>query len=307
LFQKVAADNPLAYARGYAKMKSIGIIANPQKPVAAQTVRRLKQLLRGAGVTAHLEHEAAKILGFGNRGATVPQLSKTCDLLVVLGGDGTILRVARELHGAATPILGVNLGSLGFLTSTPLKKLESAVRSVLRGECTLSSRATLQMRVRRGKRSFPTQHALNDVVLSRSSVSRVVKVEVSVDGQLLTAYYCDGIIFATPTGSTAYSMSAGGPILTPETKAFVITPICPHPFNDRPLVVPFGTVATVRLLSVAGKPLLTVDGQVQKMLKVEDVVEITGGTRTVQLVTLRGRSYYDVLREKLKWSGLDAA
>jgi NAD+ kinase len=288
-------------------MKSIGIIANPQKPVAAQTVRRLKQLLRDAGVAAHLEREAAKVLGFGNRGETVQQLSKSSELLIVLGGDGTILRVARELRGAATPILGVNLGSLGFLTSTPLEKLEAAVRAVLRGDCTLSSRSTLQMRVRRGTRVFPTHYALNDVVLSRSSVSRVVKVEVSVDEQLLTAYYCDGIIFATPTGSTAYSMSAGGPILTPETRAFVITPICPHPFNDRPLVVPFDAKATVRVLSVAGRPLLTVDGQVQKLLRMQDAVEITGGNRTVQLVTLRGRSYYDVLREKLKWSGLDAA
>ncbi len=288
-------------------MQTIGIIANPQKPVAAETVRRLKQLLRRAGGTSHLERETARILGFGNRGATVPQLSKTCDLLIVLGGDGTILCVARELNGATTPILGVNLGSLGFLTSTPLEKLESAVRAVLRGEFTLSSRATLQMRVRRGARRFPIHYALNDVVLSRGSVSRVVKVEVSVDGQLLTEYYCDGIIFATPTGSTAYSMSAGGPILTPETSAFVITPICPHPFNDRPLVVPSDASATVRLMGVAGKPLLTVDGQVQKLLKMDDVVEITGGARRVQLVTLRGRSYYEVLREKLKWSGLSSA
>jgi NAD+ kinase len=287
-------------------MKSIGIIANPQKPIAAPTLRRLKQLLQRAGVRTHLERETAKILGFGNRGATVPQLSKICGLLIVLGGDGTILRVARQLRGAATPILGVNLGSLGFLTSIPLEQMQTAVRAVLRGDFTLSRRATLQMRMRRGARSFAPQFALNDVVLSRSSVSRVVKLQVSVDAQLLTAYLCDGVIFATPTGSTAYSMSAGGPILTPETFAFVITPICPHPFNDRPLVVPANATATVRLLGVAGKPLLTVDGQVQKLLRTDDVVEITGGARSVQLVTLRGRSYYDVLREKLKWSGISS-
>jgi NAD+ kinase len=283
-------------------MNAIGIVANPHKASAADTVRRLQKLLTAAGIAVRLESGTARLVGEKTGRETVSQLANHTDLLIVLGGDGTMLRVARELEGSPTPILGVNLGSLGFLTSTPLGKIDAAVRAVLKGQFTVSRRSTLKVCLYRRSRKVTERHALNDVVLTRGEVSRVLRIDVGIGGNSLAEYGCDGIIFATPTGSTAYSLSAAGPILDPEARAYVVTPICPHPVTYRPLVVPHETVVTARPVSETGRPLLTVDGQVQTALQVNDVVELCGSARTVQLVTLRGRSYYDVLREKLKWS-----
>lgn len=285
--------------------KTIGIAVHSGKPMSRDRLGELLRLLASRGVTVMLEPEAAGIAGLANEARKLPEIGRKADLVIVLGGDGTILRVARELEDAQVPILGVNLGSLGFLTSVRGEDISAAVAATLQGRYEVSERQTVQASLFRGGRQIETHWALNDVVLSRSAFSRIVRLRIAVDDELLTEYMCDGMIFATATGSTAYSLSAGGPILLPTAGGFVITPICPHALSNRPVVVGEQSVVRSRVVSAAGELLLTVDGQVQVRMEVADEVEVRRGARPVKLATPPGHSYFDVLRQKLKWSGVN--
>jgi NAD+ kinase len=283
--------------------KTVGIVAHAGKPEARDRLLELLAVLDESSLPVLLEQEAAALVGKPKLARSLKEIGKTADLVIVLGGDGTMLRVARELDGSATPILGVNLGNLGFLTSVRGDNLRAPVRAVLRGEYAVSERHTLQTAlIRRGKRQ-EAHRALNDVVISRGAFSRIVRLRLSVDRELLTEYVCDGMIFATATGSTAYSLSAGGPILVPTARALIITPICPHALSNRSVIA--GDKSAVRCLvaSAAAELLLTIDGQVQLPMEVGDEVEVRQSPRTVRLITPKGHSYFQVLREKLKWSG----
>ena len=283
--------------------KTVGVAAHGGKPESRDHVFELLALLSENKVNVLLEQEAAALADKPNVGQSLNEIGKTADLVIVLGGDGTILRVARELEGSATPIFGVNMGSLGFLTSVRAERLREAVGEILRGEYQISERHMLQTTLMRGGQRMETHHALNDVVISRGAFSRVVRLHLSIDGEMLTEYVCDGMIFATATGSTAYSLSAGGPILVPTARALIITPICPHALSNRSVIAGEGSAIRCRVASAAGELLLTVDGQVQLRMQVGDEVEVRQSPRTVQLVTPKGHSYFEVLREKLKWSG----
>jgi NAD+ kinase len=197
----------------------------------------------------------------------------------------------------------VALVRLGFLTSVRSNALTKAIGAVLSGEYDITERQVLRATLlRRGKR-LETSDALNDVVVSRSAFSRIVRLRLTIDSELLTEYMCDGMIFATATGSTAYSMSAGGPILLPHTRGFVISPICPHALSNRSVIASADSVARCRVMSAAGELLLTVDGQVQSRIRVGDEVEVRRSPRTVHLATPKGQTYFELLRRKLKWSG----
>jgi NAD+ kinase len=250
-----------------------------------------------------LESDTAALVGQGRDGIKLAQLGRRADMIVVLGGDGTILRAARELEDATPLVLGVNIGGLGFLTSVRSGDMTAALDQILSGRYAVSERHTLQATVRRKGRKPQIHHALNDAVISRSAFSRVVRLRLSIDGALLTDYVCDGMIFATATGSTAYSLSAGGPILLPTTDAWIVTPICPHALSNRSVIVGRKSVLRCETRSAAGDLLLTVDGQVQVRLRVGDEVEVRPDARRVRLVVTGGHSYFDVLRQKLKWSG----
>ena len=281
----------------------VGIAANPEKPQARACLTRLLQLLRHRKVAALLDHQAAAAVHQPKAGCAVREIGRKADLLIVLGGDGTMLRVARELGGAATPIFGINLGRLGFLTSVRSNALAEAVGAVLRGEYDVTKRQVLRTTLlRRGKR-LETSDALNDAVVSRSAFSRIVRLRLTIDGELLTEYMCDGMIFATATGSTAYSLSAGGPIMLPHAHGFVISPICPHALSNRSVIASPDSVARCRVMSAAGELLLTVDGQVQSRMRVGDEVEVRRSPHAVHLATPKGQSYFELLRRKLKWSG----
>jgi NAD+ kinase len=283
--------------------RTVGIAAHAGKPASRDRLIELLALLGQSQVNVLLEAEAAALADKPKAAQTLKEIGQTADLVIVLGGDGTILHVARELEGSATPILGVNLGSLGFLTSVRAEQLQEAVREVLRGEYQISERQMLQTALVRDGRPLETHHALNDVVISRGAFSRVVRLHLSVDGELLTEYVCDGMIFATATGSTAYSLSAGGPILVPTARALIITPICPHALSNRSVIAGEGSTIRCQVASAAGELLLTVDGQVPLRMQVGDEVDVRQSPRTTQLVTPKGHSYFGVLREKLKWSG----
>ena len=283
--------------------KVVGIAANPDKPQASACLARLLRLLRDRKVTALLDHQAATIARHPKAGCAVHKIGRKADLLIVLGGDGTMLRVVRELGGAATPIFGINLGRLGFLTGVRSNALVEAVGAVLRGEYDVTERQLLRITLLRHGKCLETSNALNDAVVSRSAFSRIVRLRLAIDGELLTEYMCDGLIFATATGSTAYSMSAGGPILLPHVRAFVISPICPHALSNRSIIVSPKSVVRCQVLSAAGELLLTVDGQVQSRMRVGDEVEVRASPHTVRLATPKGQSYFELLRQKLKWSG----
>ncbi len=284
-------------------MNTIGIAANIGKPESRDRLFELLKVLTAHNVTTLLEQEAAALAGRPNDSLTLAEIGQRADMVFVLGGDGTILRVARDLGGAATPMLGINLGSLGFLTSVRSDDLTGATKQILRGEYEISERFTIQTTLRRGGQKLDSQPALNDAVISRGAFSRIVRLRVSIDGELLTEYVCDGMIFATPTGSTAYSLSAGGPILLPGARACIVTPICPHALSNRSVIAGEDSVVLCKVASAAGELLLTIDGQVQMRMQVGDEVEVCRSPRAVRLVMPKGQTYFDVLRQKLKWSG----
>lgn len=283
--------------------KTIGVIAHVGKTEARARLLELLAVLDESKLRVLLERQAAVLAGKPKLAQTLKDIGKAADLMIVLGGDGTILRVARELEGAGTPILGVNLGNLGFLTSVRGDKLKAPVRAILRGQYEISERQTLQTTLIRGGKRQQAHRALNDVVISRGAFSRIVRLRLSIDEQLLTEYECDGMIFATATGSTAYSLSAGGPILVPTARALIITPICPHALSNRSVIAGETSVIRCHAARAAGELSLTVDGQVQSRMEVGDEVEVRQSLRSVRLVTPKGHSYFGVLREKLKWSG----
>lgn len=278
-----------------------GLLARVDKPQAAALIRSLGEELGRRGVDVLLEKRTAELTGA--RGFDEQELAASCDLLVVLGGDGTILRALHGMRGAVPPVLGINLGSLGFLTGVHSDEWPKAVESIAAGDFQLSARTLLRVEIERAGQVVESFTGLNDAVVSRGQHSQLIKVDVRVDGEELCVYNADGLIVATPTGSTAYSMSAGGPLLLPESACFVITPICPHVLTARSTVV--ADTARLELRLVGGGPGVTVnvDGQEIRALGPGDVLRISRAEERLRLATLPGRTFSDVLREKLKWSG----
>jgi NAD+ kinase len=229
-------------------------------------------------------------------------LARQVDLLVVFGGDGTMLRVAREIAGSRTPVLGVNIGGLGFLTAVPSSNLPQALKCVWNGQFKFESRVLLQASGRCGG-GLLHQTALNDIVIGRGIASRLIELDVSVDGDPLTRYRCDGLIVSSPTGSTAYSLAAGGAVVFPTADVFALTPICPHTLSNRSLILPL--TATIEVKVVGAKPatILSVDGQVVSELVAGDRITVRRARRTVRLMHLAGSSFCGTLRCKLHWRG----
>jgi NAD+ kinase len=225
------------------------------------------------------------------------------DLLVVLGGDGTILSAVRSLRGAELPVLGVNLGRLGFLTEVTLSELYPVMQRLLEGKTALETRASLSAAIERGGQQIREYVVLNDVVLNKGALARISDFEVRVDGRYLTNYQADGLIIATPTGSTAYSLSAGGAIVTPDLPAILLTPICPHTLTHRPIILRDSSQIEVRLVSKNGDVFLTLDGQEGFELTERDVVRVQKSDRRALLVRTLARDHFQVLRTKLMWGG----
>lgn len=282
--------------------RRLGLIVNHGKPGAAEIVAPLADTLAEAGIPVGLEAETARLIG-RESAETVADLARTCGLLVVLGGDGTILQVLHQLRDELPPILGINLGTLGFLTGVAAAAWEDAVQAIVEGTYQLSRRTLLDVEVRRGAETVHRHLALNDAVISRGERSHLIRLNVFVDRATLSEYNADGLIVATPTGSTAYSLSAGGPVLTPDSGAFVITPICPHVLTMRPVLV-----SDRSLISITPSPnqpdiFLNLDGQVLLRIAPDERIRITKAPQTLSLAMLPGMSHFEVLRQKLKWSG----
>ena len=278
-----------------------GILARTDKPQSAGLVRSLSEALTARGVEVLLEKRTAELAG--GEGVDDRQLAAACDLLIVLGGDGTILRALHRMRGAVPPIFGINVGSLGFLTGVSGEDWSRAVDSIAAGDFRLSTRTLLRVELERDGRTAETFTGLNDAVVSRGHHSQLIKVEVRIDGEELSVYHADGLIVATPTGSTAYSMSAGGPLLLPDSACFVITPICPHVLTNRSTVVADTARLELRLVGPGPGVTVNVDGQEIREFGPADVLRISRAEERLQLATLPGRTFSGVLRDKLKWSG----
>ena len=278
-----------------------GIVARADKPEAAALTRSLMEALGTRGVEVLLEARTAEAVGA--RGVDEQQLGAACDLLIVLGGDGTIQRALHRVRGEVPPIFGINVGSLGFLTGVHGEEWPKAVESIAAGDFRLSARTMLRVELVRGGATVEALTGLNDAVVSRGQHSQLIKVAVHIDDEELSVYHADGLIVATPTGSTAYSMSAGGPLLLPDSACFVITPICPHVLTNRSTVV--SDHARLELRLVGGGPGVTVnvDGQEIRDFGPGDVLRISRAAEKLRLATLPGRTFSGVLRDKLKWSG----
>jgi NAD+ kinase len=286
-------------------VNTIGVLARPGLAQAAPVLSSLVQWLRSRGVRACLDDATAALGGPSVSGACLVasgrEMAGLADALVVLGGDGTLLAASRLLE-RPIPVLGVNFGSLGFLTEVTLPELYPALESVLTGQYEYEDRRLLRAVVRRQGRADVTADVLNDVVLTKAGPSRIIEVDLAVDGRFVSAFRADGIIVSSPTGSTAYNLAAGGPILHPLLPAVVVTPICPHMLANRPLVVGSEAHIELRLRAARDVEVYTaLDGQETFAFADGDSVLVTGSPQRLKLVKAPGRDYYEILRTKLKW------
>lgn len=282
-------------------MKRIGIVAKTDREEARAMVPRLLDWCAERRLAPVLEKETAGLVpGRPAVAVAKPELAAQVDVLLVLGGDGTLLSMARLVGDLNVPILGVNLGGLGFLTALTVDELFPALEALLRGELAVEERMMLTARVTRQGERLSEYVALNDVVITKSAMSRIINLDVSVEGQFATAYRADGLIVSTPTGSTAYCLSAGGPIVFPTMDAVVLTPICSHTLTNRPIVLPARLPVDVTLQSDQDV-MLTLDGQVGFHLKRGDRVEIRQAAARIRLLRDPQKHFFSVLRTKLKW------
>ena len=283
-------------------IRTAGIVCKPVKEMVSSVVPTLIEWLGARNVQAYLDPHTADTLKLPARGLRREEMGGKIDWLIVLGGDGTLLAAARAMGANQVPILAVNLGGLGFLTSVTLDELYPVLEKVLAGTANLSGRMMLQAEILHDGKTSDKQIALNDAVANKAALARMLDFDVHVDGHHVGRYRADGLIVATPTGSTAYSLAAGGPIIHPDLDAFVITPICPHMLTNRPLVVP--DTARVELdFAPSHEPVyLTMDGQIGFQLDAKDRVVITKSQHKVQVVKPPTMTYYEILRSKLRWS-----
>ncbi len=281
-------------------IKTAGIISKPGSPQAGNLVPELIQWLEARSIQVRCDEHTAAYAGrrdFFPREA-VPE---NADLVIVLGGDGTLLAAARAIGGRETPLLAVNLGGLGFLTALTVEELFPELERALRNEHRIAKRRFLDCQLVRGEQTVAEYRALNDVVVTKASIARMIDIETFIDNNFMCAYKADGLIVATPTGSTAYSLSAGGPIIFPSVGALSVTPICPHMLTNRPVVVPDSSLVSLICRAGDDAAYLTIDGQVGEPLKNGDKVLCRSSAHALRLVRPPKMRFFDVLRSKLKW------
>ncbi len=278
-------------------------MGNPEKAACAEIVRLAARLIARTGRKIFCDPATAKI---ANLKCPVfpdaPALASKTDLIIVFGGDGTMLHAARDIAGFRTPILGVNIGALGFLTAVSSDKLADALKLIWRGEFKFESRALIEATGKcHGKNVIAP--ALNDIVISRGAVSRLISLDVSVNGEPITRYRCDGLIVSSPTGSTAYSLAAGGAIVLPTADVFTLTPICPHALSNRSIILPLSATLQVKAVAAAPATILSADGEFAGELDAGDEITIRRSRRSVRILQLANSSFLEALRRKLHWRG----
>ena len=283
---------------------TFGIAGNLRKEDVPTIAQRVIQRFKSEGVDFVVEKSHSEMLRKKLRiksvGRTVPEkdLPARCDMLICLGGDGTILRFARQVAEKGTPLLGVNLGKLGFLAEVSVEDLDACLTEILKGDYFIVERMMLQATILKNSKTYV---ALNDIVVDKFGSSRVLNFETHVNGEYLATFTADGIILSTPTGSTAYAMANGGPIVTPHNKAITISPICPHSLTARPVIVPDDSIIRIKVVSSENKVHITADGQDEVLVRPPTEIRVKRSPFSARLVKRRNTSYYDVLRKKLNW------
>lgn len=282
-------------------MKRIGIYAKRNHPDAIRLAQEITAWLQERGSEIFLEKSLAEAMGGGAAGYPGGSIPAMVNLIVVLGGDGTLISVARQVGDLRIPILGVNLGSLGFLTEITLNEVYPVLEQILEGNFTVSSRMMLNAVVRRGGKEVGRYRVLNDVVINKGALARIIDMEAWVDDAYLTTFKADGLIIASPTGSTAYNLAAGGPIVYPGLQCLVISPICPHMLTNRPIIVSDTSVIRIEVKFQDEDVVFTADGQVGMPLQGGDLVEVKKSLASTLLIKSPTKDYFQVLRTKLRW------
>ena len=284
----------------------IGIVLKPHQHDALKTICDLTQWLseRGIEVVGGPEIERERVehqTGCPVKEVPTEKLAAVVDLILVLGGDDTMIATARMIEDLEVPVLGINYGGLGYLTEFRIEELYSALESILEGNYRLDKRVMLRTLHQRGDEVINSNRVLNDVVINKSALARIIEIDAYLNDQFVNSFRADGLIVSTPTGSTAYNLSAGGPVIFPSMNAILITPICPFTLSNRPIVVPDDAVIELRLKTDQEEVALTLDGQVGFPLKIGDRVVIQKSETTFNLIQPSNRNYFDVLRDKLRW------
>ncbi|HKP45272.1 MAG TPA: NAD(+)/NADH kinase [Pyrinomonadaceae bacterium] len=287
-------------------IKRLGVVLKPHQPDALRTMCELASWLRERDLTLvggpEIERDAiARETGCNVEEVEPKELAEKVDLVLVLGGDGTMIAASRLMGDTEVPVLGINYGGLGYLAEFRIEELYEALDSILSGSYRLDKRVMLSVELQPGNDRLTSHRVLNDVVINKSALARIIEIEAYLNGQFVNSFRADGLIVSTPTGSTAYNLSAGGPVIFPSMNAVVITPICPFTLSNRPIVVPDDAVIELHLKTDNEEVALTLDGQVGFPLHVEDRVVIRKSKTTFNLVQPMSRNYFDVLRDKLKW------
>lgn len=280
----------------------IGVITKPNEPRAEALAHRIAEWAASHEINLFV-NDRVKEAPPGAFRASAREIADHCDLLIVLGGDGTMIATARLVGGRGTPVIGVNLGTLGYLTEFAVEEAISALDDVIKGNYEIERRMMLDWRVLRDGDQVSASTALNDVVVNKSALARIIDIDCWVGGHHVTTYRADGLIISTPTGSTAYNLSAGGPIIYPGTRAISIAPICPHTLTNRPIILPDTAQITLQLATREQEVMLTSDGQTGMPLMAGDLVEIKKSDKTFNTICPPNRDYFQTLRDKLKWSG----
>lgn len=283
------------------ELRKVALVAKSHAKEGPSVVKDLKKWLDVRDIHVSLESGLASSIG-ENAGFSVERLPKDVDMVIVLGGDGTLLSVARAMRSRQIPILGVNLGSLGFLTDVALKDLYHTLETIIAGEVNVESRTILTAALERKGETLLTERVLNDAVITKGAIARIIEIGLEVDHQFVAVVRADGLIVSTPTGSTAYSLGAGGPILHPHVDAMILTPICPHTLTYRPVVIPDRSTVTLTLRGDPGEVYATFDGQVSEPMQPGDIIRIRKSRNTVKLVRIPEKNYFQVLRHKLRWA-----
>ncbi len=284
------------------RIETVGIISKPRSELAARIVPDMIAWLAQHNIHVRLDPESAAYAGRDDA-LPRPEVPQDAQLVIVLGGDGTLLSAARATGGRDIPLFAVNLGALGFLTAITIEEIYPQLERALRGDFRIGLRRMLHCELRRNGELLAEYDALNDMVLTKAEIARMIDLEVQIDNRFVCVFKADGLIVATPTGSTAYSLSAGGPIIYPTVAALTITPICPHTLTNRPVVVPDDGVIEVINRGWDDSTYLTIDGQTGELLKYDDRVFCRRSESSINLIRPPDMMFFDVLREKLKWGG----
>jgi len=283
-------------SKGYGK---IGIFIKHGHENAVNIGVNISKWLLDRDIEVLAENEVSEILNLSK--CTRLEISRMCDLALVLGGDGTFLSVARLIIGRDIPLIGINLGSLGFLTEVKLEEIYSTLDTIFAGNCIIDKRMMLKTEIFRNNKKMNEYTVLNDVVINKGALARIINIKTSINSKYLTTYRSDGLIIATPTGSTAYSLSAGGPIVYPELNSIIITPICPHTLTHRPIVVSGDDTIEVMVNSHDSDVLVTLDGQIGIPVKNDDIIKIQKSDKKTYILKHPKKDYFELLRNKLKW------